>query len=368
MATQTHETVSQSSHAPAAPINEERLEEFLHRAVGDMAAAAAGALTLTGHRLGLFRAMAGAGPLTSSELAKRTGTRERYVREWLNAQAAGGYVTYDPHSKTYELPAEQALALADSESPVFLPGAFDVMAAMWADAERMAHAFRTGNGIGWHDHDARLFAGTEMFFRPGYRAHLVQEWIPALKGVEAQLRRGAKVADIGCGHGASAIIIAQAYPKSTVIGIDYHEQSIATAKARASAAGVSDRVRFECVSAKQLPGNDYDLVCFFDCFHDLGDPLGAARRAYDALAADGTLMLVEPRAGDHVEDNLNPVGRLYYAASTFLCTPNSLSQEVGAALGAQAGEECITSVLREAGFTAVRRAAETPFNFVIEAT
>ena len=365
MATQTYETVTGPS---TARIDERRLEEFLHRAVGDMAAAAAGALTLTGHRLGLFRAMAGAGPLRAADLAQRTGTRERYVREWLNAQAAGGYVHYDPASKTYELPAEQALALADSDSPVFLPGAFDVMAAMWADAERMAQVFRTGNGVGWHDHDSRLFSGTEMFFRPGYRAHLTQEWIPALTGVEAKLRRGAKVADVGCGHGASAVIIAQAYHKSTVIGVDYHEPSIAIAKSRAKAAGVGDRVSFETVPAKQLPGKDYDLVCFFDCFHDLGDPLGAARRAFDALADEGTLMLVEPRAGDHVEDNMNPVGRLYYAASTFLCTPNSLSQEVGAALGAQAGEQCITAVLREAGFTNVRRAAETPFNFVIEAT
>jgi SAM-dependent methyltransferase len=365
MATQTHEAITRR---PDGRIDEQRLEEFLHRAVGDMAAAASGALTLTGHRLGLFRAMAGAGPVSAADLAQRTGTRERYVREWLNAQAAGGYVTYNPSKKTYELPPEQALALADSESPVFLPGAFDVMAAMWADAERMAQAFRTGNGIGWHDHDSRLFSGTEMFFRPGYRAHLVPDWIPALEGVEPKLRRGAKVADVGCGHGASAIIIGQAYPDSTVIGVDYHRQSIDIARTRASAAGVSDRVRFECVSAKQLPGSDYDLICFFDCFHDLGDPLGAARRAYEALADDGTLMLVEPRAGDHVEDNLNPIGRLYYAASTFLCTPNSLSQEVGAALGAQAGEQCITSVLREAGFSKVARAAETPFNFVIQAT
>jgi SAM-dependent methyltransferase len=361
MTTATHETRT------LPRIDDARLEKFLHQAVADMGAAASSALTLTGYRLGLFRAMANAGPLTAGQLAERTGTHERYIREWLNAQAAGGYVSYDPSKQTYELPPEQAFALADSDSPVFLTGAFDMLATLWADTDRMADAFRTGRGIGWHDHDSRLFSATELFFRGGYRAHLTSEWIPALEGVEAKLRRGAKVADVGCGHGASAIIIGQAYPKSTVLGVDYHEGSIATARQRAEKAGVADRVHFERAGARDLPGTEYDLICFFDCFHDLGDPLGAARRAHQALAKDGTLMLVEPKAGEHVEDNLNPVGRLYYSASTFLCTPNALSQDVGTALGAQAGEARLTEILRTAGFSKVRRVAETPFNMVLEA-
>lgn len=348
-------------------IDEARLETFLHRAVGDMSAIAAGALTLTGHRLGLFRAMAGAGPLTSAALAQRTDTHERYVREWLNAQAAGGYVVYDPGKDTYELPPEQAYALADPDSPVFLPGGFDVMAAMWAATERMVDAFRTGAGVGWHEHDHRLFSGTEQFFRPGYRAHLTTEWIPALEGVERKLNAGARVADVGCGLGASTIIMAEAYPVSRFRGFDYHKESVAAARGRAKQANADDRVQFDVASATEFDGHDYDLICFFDCFHDLGDPLGAARHTREALAADGTLMLVEPRAGDGVEDNLNPLGRLFYAASTFLCTPNSLSQDVGLALGAQAGEARLTEVLREAGFRRVRRAAETPFNIILEA-
>ena len=349
------------------PLDEEKLEVFVHRAVGDMAAIASGALTLTGHRLGLFRAMDEGGPQTPGELAARTGTRERYVREWLNAQAAGGYVDYDPDTGRYRLPPEQALALADPDSPVFLAGGFDVMAAMWSAAERMVDTFRSGEGMGWHEHDPRLFHGTELFFRPGYRAHLTSDWIPSLDGVEARLRAGGRVADVGCGHGASTILMARAYPRSELVGCDYHDASVATARERAAEAGVDDRVRFEVASAEALPGDGYDLVCFFDCFHDLGDPVGAARRAREALAPRGTLMLVEPRAGDSVEENLNPVGRLFYAASTFLCTPNSLSQDVGLALGAQAGEARLTEVLREAGFGRVRRATETPFNIVLEA-
>lgn len=353
--------------APARPVDEEKLEVFLHRAVGDMAAIAGGALTLTGHRLGLFRALAEGGPQTPAQLAERTGTHERYVREWLNAQAAGGYVEYGGGEGTYSLPPEQAYALADPDSPVFLPGGFDVMAAMWAATERMVETFRSGEGMGWHEHDERLFHGTEMFFRPGYRAHLTRDWIPALDGVQARLEEGARVADVGCGHGASTILMARAYPASTFVGCDYHDASIATARERALEAGVADRVHFEVASAESLPGDGYDLVCYFDCFHDLGDPVGAARRAREALAPGGTLMLVEPRAGDRVEENLNPVGRLFYAASTFLCTPNSLSQDVGLALGAQAGEARLAEVLGEAGFAQVRRATETPFNLVLEA-
>lgn len=354
-------------HPSAPAVDRERLETFLHRAVGDMASAASGALTLVGHRLGLYQAMAGAGPLTSRELARRTGTDERYVREWLNNQAAGGYVDYDPAARTYRLPAEQAAMLADPDSPFYVAGGFDLMAAMWGDAERMVDVFRTGAGMGWHEHDHRLFSGTELFFRPGYRAHLAADWIPALDGVETKLRRGAQVADVGCGHGASVIALAEAFPSSRFRGFDYHRASIETARKRARAAGVADRVEFHQAEAREFPGTGYDLVCFFDCLHDLGDPAGAARHARETLSPDGTLMLVEPRAGDEVAENLNPVGRLFYAASAFLCTPNSRSQEVGAALGAQAGEARLTDLLRQAGFGRVRRATETPFNMILEA-
>lgn len=348
-------------------VQPERLEAFLHQAAADMAAAAAGALTVAGHRIGLYRAMAGAGPLTAAELADRTGTLERYVREWLNAQAAGGYVEYDSSADTYELPPEQAMILANSDSPVFLAGGFDVMAAMWAATERMAERFRSGDGLAWHEHDARLFAGTEMMFRPGYRTYLTQEWIPALDGMHERLQRGGRVADLGCGHGASTIAMAQAYPKSRFVGLDYHAPSIDTARHRAEEAGVADRTEFRVGSANEFTGEGFDLICFFDCLHDLGDPVGAATRARRALGEHGVVMLVEPAAGDGIEDNLNPVGRLYYAASTFLCTPNSLSQPVGLALGAQAGESRLRAVLSEAGLGRVRRAAETPFNIVLEA-
>jgi SAM-dependent methyltransferase len=351
----------------AATLDQRRLDAFVHQALGDMASIASGALTLIGHRLGLYRAMAGAGPMTAKVLAERTHTHERYVREWLNAQAAGGYVRYDPASDRYDLPAEHAMVLANEDSPVFMPGGFDVMAAMWSATERLADAFVTGSGIAWHEHDARLFGGTELFFRPGYRQNLVTSWIPALTGVEAKLKRGARVADIGSGHGASTIIMAVAYPKSQFVGFDYHEASIRVAEERARAANVSDRVEFARAKARDFPGKDYDLICFFDSFHDLGDPVGAARHAAQALAKDGTLMLVEPHAGNRIEENLNTLGRLFYSASTIFCTPNSLSQDIGAALGAQAGEERLTRVLGMAGFKHVRRATETPFNLVIEA-
>ena len=366
MAVQTTQTQPQAR--PTSPaFDEARFEQFLHQAVGDMAAAAAGALTLLGHRLGLYAAMRGEGPLTSAELAERTGTRERYVREWLNTQAAGGYVVYDPQRQAYELPPEQAFVLADADSPFFLPGGFDVTAAMWAATERMVDVFRSGDGLAWHEHDPRLFAGTEAVFRPGYRTHLIESWIPALGGVEAKLKAGARVADVGCGHGVSTIVMATAYPSSTFHGFDYHAGSIETARQRARDAGVADRTHFEVAKAKDFPGTGYDLICFFDCFHDLGDPMGAAMHAREALADDGTIMLVEPMSADSVQDNVNPVSRLYYAASTFICTPNSLSQEVGTALGAQAGEARLRATLLEAGLARVRRVAETPFNMVLEA-
>ena len=355
------------STAAAQPINEAKLHEFVMKAVGEMGAAMNVALILIGDKLGLYKAMAGAGPRTSAELASTTGTTERYVREWLSAQAAGGFVTYDPATARYTLPPEQAMALADEMSPVFLPGFFDVVAACVKDEPKITEAFRTGKGVGWHEHDHGLFSGTERFFRPNYRAHLISEWIPALGDTEAKLKAGAKVADVGCGLGTSTILMAQAYPKSTFVGSDYHPKSIEMAREAAKKAGVADRVKFEVAKAKDYPGNGFDLVAFFDCLHDMGDPEGAARHVRETLAPNGAWMLVEPFAHDKVEDNLNPIGRVFYAASTMLCTPASLSQEVGLALGAQAGEGRLSKILRAAGFTRVRRAAETPFNMVLEA-
>jgi SAM-dependent methyltransferase len=311
--------------------------------------------------------MAGAGPLRPAELAERTGTAERYVREWLANQAAGGYVQYDPAAGTYELPAEQAMVVANEDSPVFLGGAFEAIASCYTDHDVFVDAFRTGAGVGWHRHDDRLFSGVVRLFRPGYAAHLVPEWLPALDGVVDKLRTGASVADVGCGLGASAVIMAQAFDRSTFVGFDLHEPSITAATKAAAEAGVAHRTRFEVATAKTFPGDGYDLVCMFDALHDMGDPVGAARHIRQALAPDGTLLLVEPNAGDAVEDNLNPVGRAYYGLSTVICTPGSLAQEVGRGLGAQAGEQQLTGVLREAGFGHVRRAAETPFNLVLEA-
>ena len=325
------------------------------------------ALIVIGDKLGLYKAMSGAGPMTSAELAKKTGTAERYVREWLASQAAGGFVTYDAASGKYTLPPEQALALADETSPVFLPGFFEVVAACVKDEPKITDAFRSGKGVGWHEHDHGLFAGTERFFRPNYRAHLISEWIPALEGTEAKLKAGAKVADVGCGLGTSTILMAQAYPKSTFVGFDYHDGSIKMAREAAAKAGVGDRVKFEVAKAKDYPGKGFEFVAFFDCLHDMGDPEGAAKHVKESMAPDGTWMIVEPFAHDKLEDNLNPIGRVYYAASTMLCTPASLSQEVGLALGAQAGEGRLSKILKAAGFSRVRRAAETPFNIVLEA-
>lgn len=348
-------------------IDETKLDEFMQRAVGDLGAAVSGVMVYLGDRLGLYKAMAGAGAVTPDALAGRTGTDPRYVREWLDNQAAGGYVTYDASSGTYSLPPEQALALADDESPVFMPGGFYGIASMWADVETFVDAFRTGRGVGWHERDPRLYVGTERFFRPGYKNFLVAQWIPALEGVAEKLERGARVADVGCGHGASTILMAQAFPRSDFVGYDYHGASIDTARQRAAEAGVSDRVRFEVASAKDFPGSRFDLITYFDCLHDMGDPLGAVVHARRALDDDGTIMLVEPNAGDRPEDNHNPIGRAFYGFSTVICTMASKAQEVGLALGAQAGESRLRGLFEQAGFTRWRRATETPFNVVLEA-
>ena len=347
--------------------DEERMGAFIGRVLGELGATLNAALVVIGDRLGLYRAMAGAGPLTHAELAERTGTSERYVREWLNAQAAGDYVSYEAETGRYTLPPEQAVALADEASPYFLPGAFEMIAAIVRDEPSIREAFRSGAGVGWHEHNDGVFSGCERFFRPGYAANLVASWIPALDGVEEKLRAGASVADVGCGHGASTILMAEAYPASRFFGFDYHEASIDQARQRARAAGLADRVRFETAPAQGYPGSGYDLVATFDCLHDMGDPVGAARHVLASLAADGTWLIVEPFANDRVEDNLNPVGRIYYAASTLLCTPASLAQEVGLALGAQAGEARLRDVVTAGGLTRFRRAADTPFNLVLEA-
>ncbi len=347
-------------------IDAAKLDRFSGQVVGDLAAAFSGVMVNLGHRLGLYRAMAGAGPMTSAALAARAGLSERYVREWLNNQAAGGYVAYDAVAKTYLLPDEHALVLAERESAVFMAPAFDAASSIWRAVDRTAEAFRNGDGIGWHEHDGGVFCGIESFFRPGYRANLTSTWIPALDGVEKKLRVGASVADVGCGHGASTIVMAEAFPNSAFYGFDYHAASIETARRRARDTGMGHRVAFEVADARGYAGAGYDLICFMDCLHDLGDPVGAARHARAALAPDGTVLLVEPFAGDAVEDNLNPVGRLYYALSTTLCTPNAVSQNGRDALGAQVGEARLTEVMRAAGFGHVRRIAETAFNIVLE--
>ena len=348
------------------PLDMEKLEAFVFRAVDEVGATLNTALVVMGDRLGLYKALAGAGPLTPTELADRTGTAERYVREWLNAQAAGGYVEYDPESGRYTLPPEQALALTDSESPAYLPGFFQIALGSVIDSPRIAEAAETGEGVGWHQHNHNVFEGCERFFRPGYAANLLTSWLPALEGVVEKLEQGASVADVGCGHGSSTILMAKAFPSSRFTGSDYHDGSIETARQRAAEAGI-DNAEFQVAPAAGFEGAKYDLITMFDCLHDMGDPVGAARHVRKAIAPDGTWMIVEPRAGDRVEDNLNPVGRAYYGFSTLLCTPASLSQEVGLALGAQAGEARIRDVVTSGGFSRFRRAAETPFNLVFEA-
>jgi 2-polyprenyl-3-methyl-5-hydroxy-6-metoxy-1,4-benzoquinol methylase len=349
------------------PIDEAKLEQFMGQAVTDMGAAMNGVLVMIGGQLGLWEAMRDAGPLTPAELSERSGVSERYCREWLSAQAASGYVECDPDANTFTLPPEQAMAFADPDSPVYVLGGYHVISSAFKDRELIAERFRSGEGFGWHEHDPELFLGTEQFFRPGYRAHLVAEWIPALDGVEEKLRAGAKVADIGCGHGISTVLMAKAYPQSTMHGFDYHEASIERAAEIAEAEGAAENAEFAVASAKDFPGEGYDLVCFFDCLHDMGDPVGAMKHVRETINEDGTVMLVEPFANDALADNLNPVGRIYYAASTLICTPSSLDQEVGLALGAQAGERRLAEVARDAGFSRFNRATETPFNLVLEA-
>ncbi len=351
----------------AVEVDGDKLMQFVFNAVGEVGATLNAALVVMGDRLGLYRALAGAGALSPAELAERTGSAERYVREWLNAQAAGGYVTYDPESGRYTLPPEQTVALTDADSPAYLPGFFQLALGSVIDSPKIVEKARSGDGFGWHEHVHDVHEGCERFFRPGYNASLVAEWLPALDGVVEKLQRGALVGDVGCGHGSSTILMAQAFPHSSFVGSDYHEGSIETARRRAQEAGVADRVTFNVASATESNGAEYDLVTMFDCLHDMGDPVGAARQVLGSLKPDGTWMIVEPQAGDRVEDNLNPVGRAYYAFSTLLCTPASLSQDVGLALGAQAGQARIGDVVTAGGFTRFRRAAETPFNLVFEA-
>jgi SAM-dependent methyltransferase len=348
---------------PQTTVDESKLALFLNEVVRDMGAAMHAVLVVIGDRLGLYKAMCGAGPQTSAQIAARAGADERYTREWLNANAASGWVTYHPGDATYELSPEQQFVLSTMD----VPGAYHIVASCFSDADKLAATFLGGAGFGWHEHHHGMFEGTERFFRPNYLAHLLTEWIPALDGVQEKLEQGGSVADVGCGHGASTLIMARAYPNSRFTGFDYHEASIQRARARASEAGQTGNVRFETAAARSFPGDGYDLVTFFDCLHDMGDPVGAARHVGSTLAPGGTWMIVEPFAGDRVEDNLNPVGRVFYSASTIICTPASRAQEVGLALGAQAGEKRLREVVLEGGFRHFRRAAQTPFNIVFEA-
>jgi 2-polyprenyl-3-methyl-5-hydroxy-6-metoxy-1,4-benzoquinol methylase len=356
-----------ATQSPARPLDQDKLNALLGQAVQDMGASLHGVLILIGDKLGLYRAMGDGKPVTPSELAARTGTAERYIREWLNANAAGNYVQYHAESGSYSLSPEQAFALALDDTPIHLPGFYHMLASCMKDEEKITEVFRTGQGFGWHEHEKGLFEGCERFFRPTYLANLTTTWIPALDGVEDKLRAGATVADVGCGHGASTILMAQAYPKSRFFGFDFHFASIEKARKKAEAAGVADRVTFEVSPAKSFPGTGYDFVAFFDCLHDMGDPAGAAAHVRSALAPDGTWMVVEPLAADDVTANLNPVGRIYYSASAMICVPASLSQEVGLGLGAQAGQARLREVITQGGFTRFRRATETPFNMVFEA-
>ena len=346
--------------------NPDKLNELMGKLVGDLGAAIAGASVLLGDRLGLYKAMADGAPVSSSELAQKTRLHERYVREWLSGQAASGYIDFHPEKNAFSLSPEQAMAFAEEGSPAFFAGAFDVVQATYLDEPKVAEAFRTGKGVGWHEHSKCLFSGTERFFRPGYNAKLVSSWIPALDGVGEKLKAGAKVADVGCGHGASTILMAQAYPNSEFFGYDYHVPSIERARVLAKEAGVGDRITFAQATAKDFPAKGYELVAFFDCLHDMGDPVGAGKHVKETLAKDGVWMIVEPFAHDDLKDNLNPVGRVYYGASTFICTPASLSQEVALGLGAQAGERRLRQVATQAGFTRFRRATETPFNMILD--
>lgn len=355
-----------SAAIPSTPINEDKMHKFLGQVVGDIGAALSSSLAYIGQKLGLYKALADGGPQTPAELAAKTSTNERYVREWLVNQGAGGYVDYDAATGRYSLAPEQAVALTDENSPFYVGGGFHVVKAMTAAVSRIEDGFKNGGGVLWGDHDPDLFVGVERFFRPGYGAYLTASWIPALTGIEEKLKAGGKVADIGCGHGSSTIIMAQAYPNSRFWGFDNHEKSIETAKERANAAGVSDRVTFATVSANDIPDEQFDMVAFFDCLHDMGDPVGASKRACEVLAADGSALIVEPMAGNTVEENFNIIGRTFSGASTLCCTSNSLALN-GPALGAVAPESALRDVVLAGGFTQFRRATETPFNRIFEA-
>ncbi len=343
-----------------------KLNAFIGQFVGDLGAAVHAGMVVIGEKLGLYKALA-VEPMTSAQLAAKTSTDERYVREWLASQAAGGYISYDDKTQTFFLTEEQAFTLANEDSPAYLPGAFQLALGSLAAVPRIAESFRSGAGMGWHEHDDGVFHGCEKFFRPGYAANLVSTWIPSLQDVKAKLEAGARVADVGCGKGSSTILMAKAFPKSHFFGFDYHDKSIEAARETATREGVAGRVTFEVAKAKEYPGKDYDFVAVFDCLHDMGDPSGAASHVRQSLSQDGTWMIVEPFANDELKDNLNPVGRVYYSFSTLLCTPCSRSQEVGMCLGAQSGEKRIRDVVTSAGFKRFRRATETPFNIVYEA-
>ena len=359
-------TTEQKPVDPVDPVDMDKLMEFVGRFAGDLGATVAAGNVVLGDRLGLYRGLA-EGRSTGAELAARTGTHARYVTEWLRGQAAGGYIEYDADTDSYSMTPEQTLALTDPQGILYLPGAFELALGAIAAVPRMEKAFTTGAGLGWHEHDSQVFSGCEKFFRPGYLAHLVPEWIPALDGIQQKLEAGGRIADIGCGHGASSILLAEAFPQSTIVGSDYHDGSVEEARRHAAEAGVADRVSFEVAGAQAFSGTGYSLVASFDCLHDMGDPLGAARHVRESLAPDGSWLIVEPAAGDSVAENLNPVGRVYYNFSTLLCVPNAMSQPGGYALGAQAGEQAIHQVCTDAGFTRFRRVAETPFNLVFEA-
>ena len=347
-------------------VDQKKMEAFLGKFVQDFGATAHAGMVVIGERLGLYKALA-AGPLSAAELAAITRTDQRYVSEWLASQAAGEYITYNPDTHKFGMTEEQALTLAREDGPAYIPGAFELALGSLAAVPRIAEAFRSGAGMGWNEHEDGVFHGCEKFFRPGYAANLVGSWIPALDGVKEKLATGAKVADVGCGKGASTILMAKAFPKSKIYGFDYHDKSIEAAREAAKREGVADRVPFEVAKAKEFPGKGYDFVAVFDCLHDMGDPVGAAAHVRGALNSDGSWMIVEPFANDELKDNLNPVGRIYYSFSTLLCTPCSRSQEVGMCLGAQAGEKRLRNVVETAGFSRFRRATETPFNLVYEA-
>jgi len=348
-------------------VDEAKLNTFIGQMLGDLGGAFSVALVRMGDRLGLYRILQREGPVTSAELAKKAGVAERYTREWLSHHAASGYLTYDAATNAFTLPPEQAMVFADSDSPVFMQGAFDVAVSMMQNEAQVEAAFRTGKGVGWGNQSQCLFCSVGRFFRPSYQSNLVDSWLPALDGVKAKLERGAIVADVGCGHGFSTILMAKAFPNSSFIGYDFHSDSVAQAKLHAEQHGVSANTRFEVALASRYPARDLDLVTFFDCLHDMGDPAGAAQHVLQTLRTDGSWMIVEPAAGDKLEDNINPVGRLYYAGSTMICVPTSLDQPVGAALGAQAGFARLSSMISESGFGQVRKAAETPFNMILEA-